>query len=237
MMRDQEFGMLRFRAFGIFSFRVGQPAILLRELFGTNSTFTTQAVSEQLRKIISSGLADTVATSQIPALDLSMHYDQLGDQCMMKLQPKFEEYGLDVTSLIIENISLPKEVEEVLDKRTSMGILGDMGKYTSYQAAEALRDAAKNTGSGAAGAGIGLGAGLTLGNIMANNLANQQAPQQPASPPMVPCPNCNTGNPAGFKFCGNCGTSMVPPKPKCQPCGKEYNAGTRFCPECGSKLV
>jgi len=244
MMRDQEFGMLRFRAFGIYAFRVVEPARFLKELFGTNSTFTVQDITDQLRKIITSGLADMVAESQIPALDLSMHYDELGQQCQFKLKPRFDEYGLDITSLVIENISLPKEVEDVLDKRTSMGILGDLNKYTQYQAAEALRDAAKNEGSGTVGAGMGLGAGAAFGGMVANAI-NQQ-PQQPQQPqqtqqPLPPathaCSKCNSAVPEGFKFCGDCGTPVVPPNPKCNQCNKEFAPGMKFCPECGNKLL
>lgn len=172
MMRDQEFGMLRFRAFGIYAFRVTDPARFLKELFGTNSTFTTESINGQLRKIITSGLADTIAESQIPALDLSMHYDELGQQAQVKLKTRFAEYGLDITTLVIENISLPEEVEKVLDKRTSMGILGNLNQYTQYQAAEALRDAAQNEGGGAVGIGTGLGAGAALGGMFAQAMAH-----------------------------------------------------------------
>ena len=248
MMRDHEFGMLRFRAFGIYAFKVADPVRFLRELFGTSSTFQTQDITSQLKKIITSGLADLVAESQIAALDLSMHYDELGDQCQFKLKPKFIEYGLDITSVVIENISLPKEVEEVLDKRTSMGILGDLNKYTQYQAAEALRDAAKNEGSGTIGAGMGLGAGAAFGNMMANSLHQAQQTQekppvpQPASPlsksPAVTiCHSCNHEVSEGFKFCGKCGTPVVKENPKCNQCQKEFSSDMKFCPECGNKLV
>lgn len=248
MMRDQEFGMLRFRAFGIFAFRVTDPVRFLRELFGTNSTFQTQDITVQLKKIITSGLSDLVAESQIAALDLSMHYDELGDQCQFKLKPRFTEYGLDITSVVIENISLPKEVEEVLDKRTSMGILGDLNRYTQYQAAEALRDAAKNEGSGTIGAGMGLGAGATFGNMMANTLhqaqqsqqmyqPQQSYPQQPKSPASTVCQNCSSEIPEGFKFCGKCGTPVVKQNPRCNQCQKEFSGDMKFCPECGNKLV
>lgn len=254
MMRDQEFGMLRFRAFGIFSFRATDPSRFLKELFGTNSSFATHDISDQLRKIIASGLADMVAESQIAALDLSMHYDELGIQAQEKLKARFAEYGLDITSLVIENISLPKEVEKVLDKRTSMGILGDLNKYTQYQAAEALRDAAKNEGSGTVGAGLGLGAGVAFGGMMANTLhqsnqPNKQSsqsqshpqpqPAQPQSPTAnaTTCPHCNSDVPEGFKFCGNCGQSVIKAFPKCEKCNKEFNQSMKFCPECGGKLV
>ena len=140
MMRDQEFGMIRLRAFGTYAFRAVDPERFLKELFGTRSTFNTEDITGQLRGLIVSGMSDLIAESQIPALDLSMNYDELGAQARVKMSPRFEKYGLECTLIAIENISLPKEVEDVLDKRTSMGIIGDMNRYAQYQSAEAIRE-------------------------------------------------------------------------------------------------
>jgi membrane protease subunit (stomatin/prohibitin family) len=245
IMRDQEFGMIRLRAFGTYGFRVVDPAKFLKELFGTRSTFGTEDIAGQLRGLIVSSISDLLAESQIQALDLSMNYDELSTQARFKLQPRFGEFGLDITLVAIENISLPKEVEEVLDKRTSMGILGDLNRYAQYQSAEAIREAARNEGGGMAGAGVGLGAGAALGNMMAQSFREQQQPQQnPQSAPTpsgepsvqtVTCPGCQNAVPATFRFCGNCGQSMTTKK-KCGKCSFEVEPNTRFCPECGQKL-
>ena len=150
--------MIRLRGYGIYSYRVSEPTVFLKELFGTNATYDTSSIENQLKKMIISGLTDLFAESQIAALDLAMFYDELSTQGKEKMQERFSAFGFEITSLYIENLSLPKEVEQAMDKRTSMGVLGDLGQYQQFQAAEALRDAAKNEGGGLAGAGAGLGA-------------------------------------------------------------------------------
>lgn len=228
MMRDAEFGMIRLRAFGIYSFRVKDPVKFLKEVFGTNESFDTESISEQLKRSLISGLTDLLGESKIPAMDLAMNYDELSQNAVAKLQPRFEELGLALASLFIENISLPEEVEKVLDKRTSMGIIGNMQKYTQYQAAEAIRDAAQNTGGGLAGAGVGFGAGNAIGSIMSEALKTTNQPE------MSVCQYCNAKIPSGVKFCPECGKTLISLKVKCIKCGSEIDKGVKFCPECGA---
>lgn len=231
MMRDAEFGMLRLRAYGIYSFRVSDPAVFLKEVFGTNQEFDTESITGQLKHSIVSGITDLLGEAKIPALDLAMNYDELSKLSQTKLQPRFEEFGLKLNSFYFENISLPEEVEKVLDKRTSMGVIGNMQQYAQYQAAEAIRDAAQNPGGGLAGAGVGLGAGASLGQMMgeAFKSMNQQPAQQETK-----CRECGAAVPAGCKFCPECGKLTTPPKSKCIKCSAEMDAGMKFCPECGS---
>ena len=241
MMRDQEFGMIRLRGYGMFSFRVNNPEIFLKDIFGTNASFETDDINKFLKRIIVSGISDLIAESNIAALDLAMNYDELSVQGKEKFQSKFNEMGFELKSFYIENLSLPEEVEAVMDKRTSMGVLGDLGKYTQYQAAEAIRDAAQNEGGGLAGAGVGMGAGLGLGNMMAGAMSgmNQQQPaanQQPATSMMV-CPKCNAKIKDGSKFCPECGEKIEAPstgKVACVSCAASIKEGSKFCPECGA---
>ena len=185
MLRDAEFGPLRLRMFGTYSMRVENPVAFVKEIVGTDGTFTTEEVTEQLRNIIVARFSDLLAESKIPALDLAANYDELGKFATDKMHPDFEAYGLDVTNLLVENVSLPPEVEAALDKRTSMGVIGNLQQYTQFQAANAMEAAAKNPGGEAAG-GIGLGMGFAMANQMANSFG-QQAPQSaPAGPPPIP---------------------------------------------------
>lgn len=174
MLRDAEFGMVRLRAFGTYVMRVKDGAALLREVVGTNSRFSTDDITNQLRNTIISRFVDIVAEAKIPALDLAANYDELGQFVTKKIQPEFDRWGLDLVSLLVENISLPPEVEAAMDKRTSMGVVGDLSRYTQFQAASAMEKAAQNPG-GTAGAGMGLGMGMMMSNQM--NVANQQAHQ------------------------------------------------------------
>ena len=233
MMRDSEFGVIRLRAFGIYSFRVKDPVVFLKEVFVTNCLFTVSGVEGQLKRVMVSSLSDSIAESKIPALDLAANYEELGALAMTALMPKAQAMGLELTSFVIENISLPEEVEKTMDRRTSMGVLGDMGRYTQYQAAEAMREAANNPGGGAmAGMGVGMGAGAMMGQILTQSL--HQPPQAAAAQPgKTACVRCGADIAPQAKFCQECGASQA--APKCVGCGADIPAGTKFCPECGAK--
>lgn len=234
MMRDAEFGMLRLRAFGNYSFKVIEPVIFLKEVFGTNELFEVESIEGQLKRSIISGLTDYLAEARIPALDLAMNYDELSQGSKTKLQSRFRKLGLEISSLYIENISLPEEVEKTLDKRTSMGVLGDMGKYAQYQSAEAIRDAAKNEG-GLASAGVGIGTGAALGNMMGEAFKNANKENNNNVVEKIKCSNCNELVNANSKFCNGCGNKLTIDKVPCIKCNFELNKGSKFCPECGTK--
>src|SRR2546426_10594683 len=171
MMRDSNFGMVRLRAFGIYSFRVTDPRALIKEIAGTNAHFVTEDIEGQLKRTLVSGFSDALAESKIAALDLASNYDELSKFIRSKLTDDFKVYGLELTKFVVENISLPAEVEAAMDKRTSMGVIGDVNRYTQFQAADAMRDAAQNP-SGGAGLGAGLGAGFAVGNAMAGAMTD-----------------------------------------------------------------
>lgn len=232
MMRDAEFGMLRLRAYGNYSYRVSDAEVFMKEIFGSNQEFTTHKISGHLKGLIISGLTDLLAESRIPALDLAMHYDELSQMAKEKMNTKFSQYGFSLTTFFIENISLPEEVEKIMDKRTSMGVLGNLNQYTQYQSAEAIRDAAKNS-SGFAGAGVGIGAGAAIGNIMGKALNNQNQGQSIHTQNTISCPNCREQISPSSKFCNVCGKPVQALKVKCIKCDFEINKNSKFCPECG----
>ncbi|MBI1375503.1 MAG: DUF4339 domain-containing protein [Phycisphaera sp.] len=184
MLRDPEFGPIRLRAFGTYVLRVIKPDVFIKEIVGTDGHFTTNEITDQLRNIVVTRFADALAESKIPALDLAANYNEIGDQLLDKIQSEMAEYGLELSKLLVENISLPPAVEEALDKRTSMGVIGNMQQYQQYQMGTAIGDAAKNEGMGGLAAG-GLGAGMGIG--MASQMAGAIQPQQPgAAPPPMP---------------------------------------------------
>ena len=186
MLRDAEFGPIRLRAFGTFALRITDAGKFIKEIAGTQGHFTTEEVSEQLRNLIITRFTDAIGESKIPVLDLAANYDELSKFITGKVAPEFGEYGLEVTKFLVENISLPQEVEQALDKRSSMGILGNLNAYTQFQAANAMEAAARNP-SGSAGDGIGLGMGFAMANQMGQVFSNQQAANAVASgPPPIP---------------------------------------------------
>ncbi|MDD4797289.1 MAG: SPFH domain-containing protein [Eubacteriales bacterium] len=237
MLRDADFGMVRVRGYGAFSFRVHDAAKFMKEIFGTNALYRVDQITEYLRRMLVSGVSDAIAESKIPALDLAASYDELGTQTRQKLMPKFDELGLYLVNFFVENLSLPEEVEKAMDTRTSMGALGDMGKFTQYQAAQALRDAAQNEGGGSfAGMGVGMGAGVALGQAFGNAMnPNQQAAPQQGAPqaPTVTCPHCGATTQSG-KFCATCGKQLVIPQKPCHKCGQMTPEDARFCSHCGA---
>jgi membrane protease subunit (stomatin/prohibitin family) len=235
MMRDSEFGMIRLRAFGIYSFKVSDPVTFLKEVFGTAELFTVEGVEGQIKRTLVSGLSDAIAESKIPALDLAANYDELANYAMKAINPKIAPLGLTLCSFVIENISLPEEVEKSMDKRTSMGVLGNLDQYAKYQAAEAMRDAANN-GNGMAGMGVGMGAGAAMGQMFAQSMNPAQQATAPAAAAVagMVCSACGAQIPAGTKFCPECGAKQAAGF-FCTACGAQIPAGTKFCPECGAK--
>ncbi len=196
MLRDPEFGPLRLRAFGTYAIKVDDAPAFIKELVGTDGDFSTQEINSQLRNIIVSRFTDKLGESKIPALDLASNYDEIGDLILEKISPEFSEFGIKLTKFLVENIALPPEVEEALDKRSSMGILGNMQQYTQFQAANALEDAANNQGEagGAVGSGMGLGMGFAMANQMGQAMAPPAAgatPPPPAAGAPPPPPSSN----------------------------------------------
>ncbi len=210
MMRDAEFGPIRIRAFGTYSFRVSDPAVFLKEVFGTSSYMKVDGVAGAIRSKLVSGLSDAIAQSKIPALDLAANYDELGRYAQSAISPAISPLGLELTSVVIENVSLPEEVEKAMDRRTSMGVVGNLDQYTRYQAAEAMREAANNQ-NGAAGLGAGFGAVAMMNQMMGQGM---QSPSQNAVQPAA-APQGDT------KFCPECGARIA--------------RNAKFCPECGTK--
>ncbi|HLU72988.1 MAG TPA: SPFH domain-containing protein [Nonomuraea sp.] len=182
MVRDPEFGPVRLRAFGSYSIRVTEPTGLLRELAGTDQQFRTEEVEGYLRQMIVGRLAGALGAAQVPVLDMAADQYAMGQRLADILSADLSLVGLEITNFSIENISFPPEVEQALDKRAQMGIVGDMGQYTRFQAANALENA------GGAGDGMGLGMGIAAGQQMAAAMS-QQPMQQPApqqQPPPLP---------------------------------------------------
>lgn len=182
MMRDSEFGGLRIRAFGTYGVRIIDALKFIREIVGTEGVFTTDEISGQLRNLITSRFATIIGGSNIPVLDMAANYDQLGEFLTRRIAPEFGEYGLELTRILVENISLPPAVSEALDKRTSMGMTGNLDRYLQYQTGASMEAAAQNPGGGASD-GIGMGIGLAMANRMSDNMS---AHTGGSAPPPVP---------------------------------------------------
>ena len=183
MLRDPEFGPLRLRAFGTYSMRVSDPAKFMTEIVGTDGEFTADEISFQIRNVILQEVSRVLASAKIPVLDMAANTADLGKLVTTAITPQIAEYGLILPEFYIENISLPEEVEKVLDKRTSTGIAGDLSKYTQFNAAEALANPAS-----AAGAAMSTGLGAAIGMGMAQQTGPWGASHATPPPPPPSAP-------------------------------------------------
>jgi membrane protease subunit (stomatin/prohibitin family) len=220
-IRDKEFGAVRLRGYGIYSWHISDAKAFHTKISGTRELYQVADLEGQLRNTIIGRMTNTFAESTLPFLDMAANQTLLGDKIAEGLKPMFADLGLTLDSFVVENLSLPDELQKMLDTRVGMNMLGDMNKFTQYQVANSLPIAAANESGGIAGLGVGLGAGLTMANVMANALRPGEAPP-PAAPapggpaPAGPAPVAGTET----KFCFNCGKPI--PKP------------AKFCPECGT---
>lgn len=189
IIRDAELGAVRVRAFGGFAARVTDAPKLLRELAGTDQQFRTDEVQEYLRTLVVSKLGAAFAAAEVPLIDLAAHTQEAGERLARALTDDLAEMGIAIPQFLVENVTLPPEVERALDKRAQMGIVGNLDQYAKFQAAEAVEQAARNP-QGGAGEGLGMGLGMAMGQQMGQQMAGTAAPaaqpQAPATPPPLP---------------------------------------------------
>lgn len=216
-IRDREFGAVRLRAYGIYSYRLSDPRIFYPKVSGTREIYRVADIEGQLRNTIIGRMADTFGESSVPFLDMAANQIELGQKIAGHLAPVFADLGLLLDTFVVESLSLPDELQKLLDQRIGMAMVGDMGRYTQFQVAQSMPIAAANEGGGAAGIGVGLGAGLTMAQQMMNAMHQPPAPPAQSSPgPAAAAPAPATEN----KFCMNCGKQIARP--------------AKFCPECGA---
>ena len=219
-IRDKEFGAVRLRGYGIYSYHVYDPKTLHQKVSGTRDIYRVMDIEGQLRNTIVGRMTDTFAQSSVPFLDMAANQVELAARIAEGLKPMFLELGLALDSFVVENLSLPEELQKLLDARIGMNMIGDMNRYTQFQVANSMPIAAANEGGGA-GIGAGLGAGMAMGQAMAQQVANAMRPgEPPASPAAGGAPTGGAGAASITKFCINCG-HQIPRQAK-------------FCAECGT---
>lgn len=181
MMRDADFGIVRLRAYGTYDFHVIEPKLFLKEVAGTDNHFRLDEFADTMRSRLVSIFTDALASAKVPALDVASRYTELGDALLPLINPVLQsKYGLEMTSFIVENVSVPPEVEQAIDKRSSMAAIGNLNDYVKFQMAESMTKGG-GEGGGMASTAAGLGAGLAMGQQM---MAAMNQPQ--ATPPAAP---------------------------------------------------
>src|SRR5690348_1050581 len=213
VIRDRDFGMIRLRGFGLYSFHIVNPLLFHQKVSGTRDIYLVDDLDGHLRNSIVARVSDTFAESKIPFLDMAGNLTELSGRLTGQLGPIFTDLGLALDSFVVENLSMPDELQQKLDERIGMNIVGNLRDYTQFQTAQSMPIAAGNSG-GAAGTGAGLGAGLAMGKAMADAI------NSPAATPPVPNGNAAPAAPAGAtKFCMSCGRSLPRTAKFCSECG------------------
>jgi len=219
-VRDKEFGAIRLRGFGIYSYHLSDAKNFYSKISGTRDVYHVAELEGQLRNTIVAKMTDAFAQSQVPFLDMAANQGMLAEKISEQLKPAFTAYGLTLDTFVVENLSLPEELQKVLDQRISMTMLGDMGKFTQYQVAQAIPMAASNEGGGGVGVGAGLGAGVAMGQAMMDAVRKSAAGAPAASEPAAPAvAAAGSAAETATKFCIDC--------------GKPIPRSGKFCPECG----
>jgi len=218
-IRDKEFGAVRMRAYGIYAFRISDPKTFYQKVSGSREVYMLSDLEGQLRDTIVGRMTDAFASANINFLDMAGSQVKLSEAMVTALQPGFADLGLSLEKFVVENVSLPEELQKMLDQRIGMNIIGDMNRYTQFQVAQSMPIAAGNEGGGAAGMGAGLGAGMVMAQQMMNAMNPAVQPQPPAAAPQASAGPAAPAAGGATKFCLNCGKPI--PKP------------ARFCPECG----
>jgi membrane protease subunit (stomatin/prohibitin family) len=183
-IRDKDFGAVRLRAFGNYSYRIGDPKLFHTEISGTRDLYTVADLDGQLRGLLLQNISNAIASSGVPFLDLAANQIQFAQALATQLVPEFAKIGVKLELITVQNVSLPEELQKILDQKIGMGMVGnDMGKFMQYQTAQAIPKFAEGAGGGGgiAGDAMGLGAGVALGQVLAQNLAQGLNTNNPAA--------------------------------------------------------
>lgn len=257
IFRDSELSMVRLRALGAMTVRINDPQLFVNTVVGTEHQYSQESLLNWMRDFIAARFNDTLGTVMQTILDLPKVYNQLGIAVKSRVGDDMAKYGIELIDFVIEAVTPPDEVQAMIDQRGSMEALGDMGRFTQFQTAQAIREMpqAGGDGGGMMATGAGLGAGVGIGSAIGQAVGEAlrgggqqqapppqapQAPAAPVAPVAVPvaaaagkCAKCEGDLVPGAKFCPNCGAPTGPAA--CAKCGKELPAGAKFCPECGEK--
>lgn len=260
LVSDPKFEQVQLRAFGSFGFEITDPKVFVSTVSSTNKTYKVETLREQLKDFIVTHLAPILAAQKVTVAELAANYNIINESLQAAVKQSFSNLGLEMTVFTISNISLPEEIQNILNERTRINMMGGMDNYSKVRTLDVMETAAANNGGGGMmQAGMSMGAGLAMGQTFAQTMAggspNSLTPSPVAQPnpvqqevPAAPsdnnpvCGNCSHPIVPGALFCSNCGTKVIipesePAQPKfCSQCGTKADAQSMFCSQCGNKL-
>ncbi len=235
-LRDSDLGLVNIRAFGVYSFKVRQPLLFINTLVGTRALYSASLIEDYFREIIVTRFTDLMGETLKSVFDLPRDFDEISAIAGAKVENDFKKYGIEIRDFAVSNISMPEEVQQMVDERSGMNIVGDMDSYMKFKASRAMGDAAEGNGSQGgsdASAGMGLGIGAGLGMLLPGMMNGQSREKKS----MMKCRNCGSMVSEDAKFCPQCGEPVMDKKNfACPSCGKPVEEGSKFCPSCGSKI-
>lgn len=242
--KDSRLGLVRLRAFGIYTFRITEPALFINTVVGTQGVYTTGMIGDYLRDVIVARINDLFGEKLDTIFDLPRDYDELAVEIKQRLVDDFSKYGMELSDFFVSSITPPPEVQRMIDERSGLEAVGNLDEFFKFKAAKAMGDAAsggggEGSGAGAAAAGgMGVGVGAGLGMMIPGMLARSVGPGAAgaaATAEMLSCPGCHNEVLPDSRFCQNCGTQLVRMN-RCENCSAELPVEARFCSECGHRI-
>lgn len=241
--KDSKLGLVRLRAFGIYTFKITEPVLFINTVVGTQGVYTSEMIGNYLRDVVVARINDLFGEKLDTIFELPQYYDELAIEIKERLINDFSKYGMELTDFFINSITPPPEVQKMIDERSGLEAVGNLDEFFKFKAAKAMGDAASSSGGGggagaaaAGGMGVGVGAGLgmMIPGMLAQNISRPSATAT-GTIEMLACPKCHNEITPDSRFCQNCGTHMVVMN-RCHDCGTELPAEAKFCSNCGNEI-
>ena len=237
--KDSRLGLVRLRAFGVYTFKIAEPVLFINAVVGTQGSYTSEMIGDYLRDVVVARLNDLFGEKLDTIFDLPRSYDELAVEIKERLVGDFRKYGMELADFYLNAITPPPEVQKMIDERSGLEAVGDLDRFFKFKAAKAMGDAAASGGGDGAGAaaagGMGIGVGAGLGFMIPGMIAQGMKSPGVSVKEMIECAQCRAGIPAEARFCSACG-APVARAAKCPACHAELPGGAKFCASCGAKV-
>ena len=236
--KDSKLGLVRLRAFGVYTFKIIEPVLFINTVVGTQGSYMSERINDYLRDVIVARINDLFGEKLDTIFDLPRNYDELAVEIKERLVNDFKKYGMELADFYVNSITPPPEVQKMIDERSGLEAVGDLDNFFKFKAAKAMGDAASSGGDGAGSAaagGMGIGVGAGLGFMIPGMIAQSMKGQGVGVKEAAMCPKCHAETPVGGHFCSSCGVQL-PVTEKCPGCQAELPPGAKFCMSCGKKI-